>query len=40
MCMGRMILTRLGGETAPQQEIVESRLILRQSDLPGPYTTS
>jgi LacI family transcriptional regulator len=33
--LGRMVLARLGGETVPQQEIVESRLVLRDSDCPA-----
>lgn len=33
--LGRMVLARLGGETAPQQDFVESRLVLRESDCPS-----
>lgn len=34
MRMGRMILAKLGGETAPQQHLVDCNLIIRQSDTP------
>jgi LacI family transcriptional regulator len=33
--LGRMVLARLAGETAPQQGFVESRLVLRDSDCPA-----
>ncbi len=35
MRMGRMILAKLGGETRTLQEIVESRLVVRESDGPN-----
>jgi len=34
--LGRMLLTRLGGDATPMQDIVETRLVLRQSDCPAP----
>jgi LacI family transcriptional regulator len=33
--LGRMVLARLSGETEPQQQFVESRLVLRESDPPA-----
>jgi DNA-binding LacI/PurR family transcriptional regulator len=33
--LGRIVLARLGGATAPVQEFVESRLVLRDSDCPA-----
>lgn len=34
MRMGRMILARLGGERAPLQSFIDSKLIIRESDMP------
>jgi LacI family transcriptional regulator len=33
--LGRMVLARLSGEKVPQQDFVESRLVLRESDCPA-----
>jgi LacI family transcriptional regulator len=33
--LGRMVLRRLAGDAGQQQEFVESRLVLRESDCPA-----
>jgi LacI family transcriptional regulator len=33
--LGRMVLARLAGDTTPQQDFIESRLVLRDSDCPA-----
>ena len=33
--LGRIILARLNGNTAPVQELIETQLVVRESDCPG-----